>query len=410
VQCVSASSCIRVACGAVLAVGAFAAGACSRSSAAGVANEAPIVAVVQAATGDVSQVLTLGAEFRPFQEIEVHAKVAGYLKTITVDVGDRVNAGQLLAILEVPELQDELRQDDAAVRRSAEDIHRAQADLERAEFSHEASHLASARLASVAQARPHLIAQQDLDEAASRDRVAEAQVATAKAAVAAAEQQLEASKANQSRTHTLFAYSRITAPFTGVITHRYADTGAMIQAGTSSSSQAMPLVRLSQNDRLRLTIPVPESAVSHIHVGAPVDVGVASLGRTFAGTVARFSDSLNHETRTMSVEVDVPNARGDLVPGMYATASLALDRAASALVVPVQAIDRSEDKATVVVVRDGKVERRDVRLGLEAPDRVQVVSGLRAGELVVVGNRGQLRDGMIVTPAVVDGRTTKGER
>ena len=411
-QRVSASLCMRNVCGIAFAAGGLVAGVsgCSRSTAANAAKDVPTVAVVRAVTDDISQVLTLAAEFRPFQEIEVHAKVAGYLKAIYVDVGDRVKAGQLLAVLEIPELQDQLRQDDAAVRQSGEEIRRAQADLERAESSHEAAHLASTRLASVAKARPSLIAHQDLDEAASRDRVAEAQVATAKAAVAAAEQQLEVTRANQSKTHTLFAYARITAPFAGVITQRYADTGAMIQAGTSSSSQAMPLVRLSQNDRLRLTIPVPESAVSRIRVGAPVDVAVASLGRTFAGTVARFADTLNRETRTMSVEVDVANRAGDLVPGMYATASIPLERAASALVVPVQAVDRTEDKAAVVVVRDGKVEHRDVRLGLEAPERVQVVAGLRAGELVVVGSRGQLRDGMIVTPNIVDTRVTQEAR
>ncbi len=242
--------------------------ACSRPHAAEAAPDVPAVSVAKIVRGDLGQTLTLAAEFRPFQEIEVHAKVAGYVKAINVDVGDRVAAGQLLAVLEIPELQDEMAQDEAGVKRSAEEVNRAQADFERAQSVHEVAHLGSTRLAAVMKQRPNLVAQQDIDEALGRDRTAEAQVATAKAAVAAAQEQLAVSKANQSKTKTLFAYARITAPFAGVITHRYADTGAMIQAGTSSQTQAMPIVRLSQNSLLRLIIQVPESAVSDIHVEA----------------------------------------------------------------------------------------------------------------------------------------------
>ena len=202
-----------------------------------------------------------------------------------------------------------------------------------------------------------------------------------------------------SKTKTLFGYAQITAPFASVITHRYADTGAMIQAGTSSQTQTMPLVRLSQNNVLRLIIPVPESAVSRIRLHAPVDVHVESLGRTFAGTVARFSDRLDGDTRTMRVEVDVPNPTLELVPGMYAQASIALDQATDALTIPVQAIDRTEKGASVVVVsRQGAVERRDVELGLETADRVAVTRGVDAGDLVVTGNRAQLKAGEIVRP------------
>ena len=149
--------------------------------------DAPAVAVAQVVRGDIAQSLTIAAEFRPFQEIEVHAKVAGFLKSISVDVGDRVKAGQLLAVLEMPELQDEIKQDEAAVKRASEEINRAQADLERAQSAHEVAHLGATRLAGVLKARPNLVAQQDIDEATGRDRVAEAQVRTAQAALAAAQ-------------------------------------------------------------------------------------------------------------------------------------------------------------------------------------------------------------------------------
>ena len=219
-------------------------------------------------------------------------------------------------------------------------------------------------------ARPNLVAQQDIDEATGRDRVAEAQVvdgqgrARRRAGAARGRQ-----GRRQSKTQTLFDYARITAPFAGVITHRYADTGAMIQAGTSSQTQAMPIVRLSENDRLRLVIPVPESAVSRVHVGATSTSPCSRCTGRVTGTVARFADRLDTDTRTMHVEVDVPNPKLELVPGMYADATLVLDAAKDALVAPVQAIDRDETgraRARRRRRRDRRRSRRaTVALGLE---------------------------------------------
>ena len=377
--------------------------ACSRTRAAAETTERPTVSVVKIARGDISQTLTLAAEFRPFQEVEVHAKVAGYVKTINVDVGDRVSAGQLLAVLEIPELQDDMVTAEAGVKHSQEEVNRAQADLARTESAHDVAHLSSTRLAAVMKQRPNLVAQQDIDEAQGRDRVAEAQVATAKAAIAAAQEQLAVARANENKTRTLFAYARITAPFAGVITHRYADTGSMIQAGTSSQSQAMPVVRLSQNNLLRLTIQVPESVVSLIHLGAPVDVKVQALDRNFQGKVARFAERLNLDTRTMETEVDVPNPKLELVPGMYAYASITTGEAHDVVVAPVQAIDRKDDKTTVLVVGpDGRLERRPVTVGLESPERVEARSGLRVGDQAVIGSRAQLKVGATVTPKVIE--------
>ncbi|HEY7287691.1 MAG TPA: efflux RND transporter periplasmic adaptor subunit [Vicinamibacterales bacterium] len=386
--------------GALVTVGALVTAACSGSRAAAVAVDRPTVAVAKAESTELSRTLTLAAEFRPFQEIDVHAKVAGYLKTIFVDVGDQVKEGQLLAVLEIPELRDEAQQDEASVQRSAEEINRSQADLERAESAHEIAHLAATRLAGVLKSRPNLVAQQDVDDAAARDRMAEAQVSTAKAALAAAKQQLAVSNAIASKTKTLLEYTRITAPFTGVVTHRYADTGAMIQAGTASQSQAMPLVRLSQNARLRLTIPVPESAVPSVRLGQPVDVRIDSINRSLPGTVSRFAGKVSPDTRTMDTEVDVRNDDLSLVPGMYASASIALERPRRVLTVPVQALERGDEKTTVLVVADGVLARKAVKLGLETPDRVEITNGIHDSDLVVVGNRSQLRPGMAVIAKV----------
>jgi RND family efflux transporter MFP subunit len=389
--------------------------ACSRPSAqrAGeeTAGDRPAVAVARVTRGDLAQVLTVAAEFRPYEEIDVHAKVAGFLKSINVDVGDRVEAGQLLAVLEIPELQDELQQDESAVKHAQDEINRAVSDLDRAKSVHDVAHLGSTRITQVIASRPNLIAQQEVDEAAGRDHVAEAQVATAMAALAAAREQLEFAKATERKTTTLFAYARITAPFSGVITRRYADTGAMIQAGTASQTQARPLVQLSNTHRLRLVIPVPESAVPRIRLGGTVTLKVQSLDKTLSGTVARFADRLDSDTRTMHVEVDVANPSLAIVPGMFANASLTLNEATDVLVAPVGAIDRTDKGAQVLVVGDkGRVDSRPVVLGLEMADRVEIRSGLEVSDLVVVGSRGQLKAGVMVTPHLSEPETRQEAR
>ncbi len=364
----------------------------------------PTVAVARVGKQDIVRYLDIAAEFRPYQDIDVYSKVAGFVKKINVDYGDRVKQGQVLAVLEVPELVDELEHSAAATRQAQAELIAAQHELSRAESVHQVAHLEYTRLAGVMEKRPGLVAQQDIDDALGKDQEAEAKVATDQAAGVAAQQQLQATQASERKTKTLLAYTEITAPFTGVITKRYADTGAMIQQGTASHTQAMPLVRLAQNDVLRLVIPVPESDVPLIRLGEPVQVTVSSLNRTYKGRVRRFSDQLNLETRTMHTEVDVDNPDLTLIPGMYATARLPLERKAGALAVPVQAITRQEGQATVYSVGpDHKVGVHDVQLGLETPTAVEVVSGLREDDLVIVGDRTRLKPGEAVNPRIVPG-------
>lgn len=370
---------------------------------------APTVAVAKVQRADLTRALTVTAEFRPYQEIEVHAKVAGYVKHIYVDVGDRVKEGQLIAILEIPELQDEVQTAEALASKSQEEIRRAQSDLERAQFVHDVAHLAYSRLADVSKTRPGLVAQQEIDDALGRDRVAEAQVTTAKAALSSAGQQLRVAQAEREKVRTMFAYAQISAPFAGVVTKRYADTGSMIQTGISSQTQSMPLVTLAQENHLRLVIPVPESAVSKIRVGGPVEVSISALGKKFQGKVARFAGQVDMATRTMHTEVDVPNPAGELVPGMYASASLVLNDERNALTVPIQALSRAEDRVTVLLIdKQNRLEDRPVQIGIEAPDQVEILSGLNEGDLVVVGNRSQLKPGMAVQPKIISGAQMSG--
>ncbi len=362
-------------------------------------SDVPSVAVARVQRQDLKRELVLSAEFRPYQEVDLHAKVAGFLKEITVDVGDRVKEGQWIASLEIPELADEDAQAEAMRKRSEAELIRAQGELARDESAHQAAHLNYQRLNDVVKTRPTLIARQEIDDAFAKDRESEAQVDSAKAAITAAQEQIRVAQANDQRIHTLQAYERITAPFSGVISKRYADPGALIQAGTSSSSQAMPLVRLSETDRLRLVLAVPESAVTRIRVGTPIQIRVAAVNREFQGKVSRFSDRLQTATRTMETEVDVENTRGDLAAGMFAQAVVTLDQRDGALAVPIQAVTGAEEKATLLVVdAQNQLVQKEVRLGLETPDHREVLGGLTLGDLVVIGKASNLHPGLQVRP------------
>lgn len=384
--------------------GAFLAGGCSHGSTPSADSlNVPTVAVAPVQRGPLAHTLEVAAEFRPFQEVDLHAKEAGYVKTIYVDVGDHVRNGQLLAVLEIPELQDEVNQANAEVSRAQDEITKAQADLRRAQFAHEVAHVAYTRLAGIVKTRPDLVAQQDIDDSAGKDRETQAQVDTGEAAVASAKQQLQSALAHLQKTKALFAYAEIRAPFDGVITKRYADNGTMLGAGTSSDKQPSALVKLSQNGLLRLTIPVPESAVSLIHIGSPATIHVPELKRDIAGKVTRFADMVTTDTRTMDTEIDVPNPKLELVPGMYANVSLVLEQQPDALTVPVEGIVREGDTVSALVVNaSGEIEERQLKLGLESANRVQVISGLKENELVIVGGRSQLRAGQKVKPKTID--------
>jgi RND family efflux transporter MFP subunit len=365
-------------------------------------------AVARAERRKLGNTLTIAGEFKPFQDVDVHAKVAGYIRTIYVDVGDHVKEGQTLAVLEIPELAAELAGADATVRRSQEEIRRGQSDLERARSTHSAAHSAYTRLKQAAESRAGLVAQQEVDDSQAKDLETEAQVASAEAALASAKQQLEVAEANQKQYRALSDYARITAPFAGVITTRYADTGTLIQAGTSSSTQAMPVVRLAQTSKLRLVLPIPESVAGQIRLGDAVRVHVQALNEDFAGKVSRFADSLDRETSTMQTEIDFDNRDGRLLPGMYTETQLVLREKENALTIPLEAVNRSGDDATVLVVTpQNTIEERHVRLGLEDDKHVEVLSGLTDGARVVIGNRGAFRNGQKIQPKEITDSVVK---
>jgi len=350
------------------------------------------VGVTKVAKKSLGRNITLSSELVPFQEIEVYAKESGYVKKLMVDYGTHVKAGQVMAILEIPELEEQLQQDQAEVKNANNQVSRAQHELARYQAQYQALHLQYTRLNGVFKSQPGIVAQQEVDDAQGKDLAASSQVDAGQSALEAAQSQVAAAKAKLARDQTLFDYSKITAPFTGVVTERYANLGTLVQAGTTST-QAMPIVKLSEDDLFRLVIPVPESYVHFIRVGDPVDVHVPSLDRTFPGKVARFSSGVREDTRTMHTEVDVKNKGGSLVPGIYAQADLTLEHRDDVPTIPLQALNHEGEKTTVFVVGNGQIEDRPVSLGIQTATDAEVVNGLKEGEEVVVSDRGGLKPG-----------------
>lgn len=336
-------------------------------------------------------------EFVPFQEVELHAKVAGYIRRINVDIGDKVRAGQVLAMLDVPELMAQVQGADAGVRQSQEQISRAKSDVLRAQANYEAAHSQAERLQQASKTRPGLIAQQEIDDALARDRSAAAQVDAAKAAMSATQEQLGVSEADRQHYSSLADYSRIVAPFSGVITWRYADTGTLIQAGTSNSGSA-PVVKLAEIDILRLRLPVPESLAPYVRLGNPATIRVDSIGKTLQGKVTRSAGALDTSTRTMQVEIDVPNKDRQLTPGMYAQVTLNVAHAGDSLTIPTQAVDQTGTPYVLLVDTANRVEKKTVRTGISSPTEVEILSGLNQGDRVIALNLASYQPGEVVTP------------
>jgi RND family efflux transporter MFP subunit len=352
-------------------------------------SEPPTVAVTHPTHEDLSRSLSLTAEFRPYQEVDLHAKVSGYVQQINVDVGDHVKTGDVIATLEIPELEEDLKKADAAILTAQQEVQGAQASFEETDQIY-------TRLQGAAKDAPGLIAQQDLDTAAAKNRANAA-------ALQGAKQKVVEAQDNADRERAMMAYSKITAPFDGVVTKRYADTGSLIQAGTASNTQSMPLITLQEQKRLRLDFPVPESAVSSVHVGDPVEVNIVSLKQTFPATVSRFTQKVDSSTRTMLAEADIDNADFRFTPGMYATVQLVLADKKDALAVPIQTVSTGENPTVLVLDKDHKVAERSVKVGLETSSKAEILSGLSADDDVVMGSRSSIQLGQEALAKEVDG-------
>jgi RND family efflux transporter MFP subunit len=344
----------------VAAVGAWS--LVPRSQAHPAEDSARPVAVVDVKRGDLMRTATFSAELNPYQEADLHAKVAGYLKTINVDIGDRAKKGDVLAMLDIAELRD---------------------DLSHARAAYHDADLNYQRIRQVVAARPGLLAQAEVDNA---------------------EASFEMAKANLERAQTMYGYATIAAPFDGVITKRYVDPGALVQAGTNSNSQALPVVHIADDTTLRLLFPVPEALVPQISVGTPVDVSVEATGQHISSKIARITGKLDTSTRTMETEVDLDNHDHRMTPGMYADARVVLQSKHNVMVLPIQAVSAGEKPTVWVVDKTGALQERPVELGMKTDKDVEVVNGVAQGDQVVIGSRSVLALGSHVVPKQVVSR------
>jgi RND family efflux transporter MFP subunit len=321
------------------------------------AQPAPEVPVTSPRRGDIHRFVTLPGSVRANQQVTLHAKVAGYLKSIQVDKGDTVKAGQLLAEIELPELVSERARYEAEWRLAKADADRVKAAQAKA---------------------PDLITPQAADTASAR------------LALAAA-----------ARTHheTLLRFGRITAPFGGVITMRYVDSGAFVPAATASTNPAAAaIVSLADYSVVRAVVAVPEIEAARVLAGQPVLLTTDALpGRTFQATVSRHTGALDEKTRTLQVEADFPNADGALRPGMYASVKVGVELHRGALVVPAAALVREKAAGFLFTFADGKATRVPVKYGFNDGTSVEILEGIAENARVIIPGKGVLVSGQAVT-------------
>jgi membrane fusion protein (multidrug efflux system) len=322
---------------------------------------APPVAVklIQPHRGDITRSVTLPGNVTANQQAALYAKVAGYLKTITVDKGDAVKAGDLLAEIEVPEL--------------LADQAKFKAELAVADIDNR-------RTIEAQQKAPDLVVRQTLDATKGRYEVA---------------------KANLDRAETLLGFCKISAPFSGVITKRSVDPGAFIPAATSASvAQTPALLTLVDFSIVRVQVAVPEPETAFIHNGVPVKVTVEELpGLTFSGAVTRYSHSLDEATKTMLAEIDIANPKGELLPGMYAMLKLGVETRTNALLIPVEGLVVEKAGSSVFTVVDGKAKKVPVKTGFNDGVSVEIVDGLKPDEPVILVGKQALNNGQPVSVA-----------
>jgi len=332
---------------------------CQRSVGDHATRPAPLVNVeiVAPKRGEINRSITLPTyRLLAYQEATLYAKVPGYLRTITVDKGDQVKEGQLLAEIEVPEMLADRVKYEAEVEVAATDYQRVTEAQKKA---------------------PDLVTPQMVDAAKGKYRVA---------------------KANLERLETLLRYAKITAPFSGVVTRRLVDPGAFIPSATSSSAaQNAAVLTLMDSSSVRVQVAVPEPEVPFIKNGLPIQVTVGELpGRVFHAKVTRFSPALDEATKTMLTEIEIPNPDGELLPGMFASVKIDLQRKSEALLLPAESLVLEKNRASVFVVADSKARKVPVKTGFNDGISVEILEGLNPADRVVLVGKQTVGDGQTV--------------
>ena len=308
-------------------------------------QQSPEVGVVEVSRKSLQRSLLVSSELVPFQQIDVYAKESGFVRELNVDYGTSVKAGEVMAVLEIPELREILDEDEAEIKDAASQIDRTQGRAGSHGSAAESSRISNSRGLTRSR-KPIAVWSRSRRSTTGRGRISRRRRRSRRRgrSLSPRKASLSGHKQNCAMTRCFSTIRKFTAPFTGVVTKRYANQGTLMQSGINSSTQAMALVQLSEDDMFRLVIPVSESYVPYIRIGDPVDVRVPVLNRTFPGKVARFSVDVEADTRTMHTEVDVPNPdQACCCRAMYAEATLRLDRRTDALAVPQEAVNIEGD-------------------------------------------------------------------
>ncbi len=368
----------------LLLLAPLACGGQDASSAARGAAVSPAAVRVQVARPErreVTRSIQLPASVEAFELARLYAKVAGYLGTINVDIGDRVQRDQLLAALDIPEMQQELASAQAQLAERRAQLAKAEADASLQKTLFERARALRERKA---------VTQTDLDEAQAKHAIAQAALQLAAAQVKSAE-------ANLARLQSLAEYARIKAPFDGIVIERFVDPGALIQAATGSAN-VNPIVTVARIDRVRTFVDIPEREVPFVGASNTATLAPSAFAdKTFTGHVTRFAGALNPATRTMRTEVDFENPEARLYPGMYGSLTLALEVHPEALTLPSAAVTTQKDgKSFVYVVANGGAHRKPVRVGVDDGIRAEILSGLDGSEECVVTGSGSIADGVPV--------------
>jgi RND family efflux transporter MFP subunit len=352
----------------------------------------PHLAVMRVERGSGEDILKLPGTMQAMTEAPILARADGYLKRRLVDIGDRVSEGTVLAEIEAPELDQTIHQAEAAVEQADASAEQAQAALAQGKANRDLARMTAGRVKELV--AKGISTQQDGDQAQAQMAAQDANVQALEKAILAQRSNVAAVKANLARLQDVQSYRIVRAPFAGVVTLRNVDVGALVSTGSTL------LFRISQIGTLRTYVNVPQASVNAVHPGQQATVTVSHLpGRTFRGTVAHMANALDPSTRTMLVEVDVPNADGALFPGVYATVDLSGSRPDAPLVVPAAAILFRRDGAQVAVVQpDHTLRLQKITVGRDYGDRVEILQGLAEGTTIVAAPGDAVRDGATIVP------------
>jgi RND family efflux transporter MFP subunit len=354
----------------------------------------PVVSVIHPKHGAMRDEVVLPGNIQAYTDSPIYARASGYLKAWHVDIGGRVKAGQLLAEIDAPELDQQVRQAQSTVQQNEAALEQARANLEQGKTNLQLARVTAERWSNLA--AKQAVSQQENDQYQAQYQAQIANVQALEKAIAAGQSNVESAKANLSRLQEMQAFKQVRAPFDGVVTARNIDVGALINAGNGGPAQE--LFHLAATARLRVYVSVPQVYSRSAVPGVNADLTLAEFpGRHFPGKLVRTAEAIDASTRTLLTEVDVENATGTLLPGAYAQVHLKLAAAAPALILPVNALLFRSEGLRVGVVRDGRhAELVPVALGNDYGTEVEVVSGITETDSVIVNPPDSLVPGATV--------------